>query len=133
MLSLEVVNRLLILSFHITMMIFQKKKHNDDIHEEHNYNHKEYASQYMPARFANTFVMRLQDRHRLEDIFPGIVRIFNFYIFFYLLYIKCIIYSYTYILNCYAWWDHDLLLYTWVNETTWAGSTIYVTNMFFIC
>jgi len=44
-----------------------------DIHVEH-----EHESPYMPTEPADTSVLQWQDRHRSDDVFIGIVSIFNF-------------------------------------------------------
>jgi hypothetical protein len=74
------------------------EQHNDDIHREHDYNHGEHDLEYMPSGPANIYVLQLQNKHRLEEVFTGIIRIFIFN----LLKIKGIIYLCIYILNCYT-------------------------------
>jgi hypothetical protein len=69
-----------------------------DIPREHNYFYGEFESRYMPIGLANTYVMWLQDKHRLDDFFfPGIVSVFRFnkyfnYITLKVLYIYVIIF-----------------------------------------
>jgi hypothetical protein len=60
---------------------YEYEEHAYDIHVEHMYEHDEHKPQYMPTRPANTSILQLQDQHRSEDIFVGIVRIFNLNIF----------------------------------------------------
>jgi hypothetical protein len=73
--------------------------YDNDVPRQHdNDNRGEHESQYMPIGPVDTYVLRLQDRHRSKDVFVGIVRIFIFN----LLNILGLIYIYIYILNCYA-------------------------------
>jgi hypothetical protein len=55
------------------------EQHDDDIHGEHDL-------EYMHSGPANIYVLQLQDKHRLEEVFAGIIRIFIFNIF--LIYLK---------------------------------------------
>jgi hypothetical protein len=55
------------------------EQHDDDIHEEHDL-------EYMHSGPANIYVLQLQDKHRSEEVFAGIIRIFIFNIF--LIYLK---------------------------------------------
>jgi hypothetical protein len=62
------------------------EQHDDDIHGEHDYNHGEHDLEYMHSGPANIYVLQLQDKHRSEEVFAGIIRIFIFNIF--LIYLK---------------------------------------------
>jgi hypothetical protein len=59
--------------------------YDDDIPRKHDYFHGDFKSHYMPIGPTDTFVLQLLDRHWSNDVFVGIIKIFNVNKFFHYL------------------------------------------------